>query len=419
MGQPMPPTNRPTLLVLSQVYVPDPASVGQHMHHAAAEMARRGWRVVVYTSRRGYDDPTRKYAWRETRDGVDIRRLPMSSFGKRSVLIRLIAGWLFVLQCTVLGLLTRRLRCILISTSPPFCPVAGVVIRLVRRKAKLKFWAMDLTPDQMIALGKITERSLQARVFEFFNRLTLRWSDDVVALDRFMAERLNRKLAVPDKMHVLPPWPVAEQEGSVPHADNPFRREHHLEDKFVVMYSGNHSLAHPITTILQAARRLVDEPRLVFFFIGGGVGKREVDDLITQEHPANIVSLPYQPLDRIKYSLSAADLHLVVMGNQVVGINHPCKVYGALSRARPILFLGPQPSHVDDLIQEAAVGWHVEHGDVDGAARVIREAMSLYGPRLAEMGQRAAKLIAQRYTKERMCGQFADILERGTMGQGS
>jgi colanic acid biosynthesis glycosyl transferase WcaI len=410
----MSPQTRPTFLVLSQVYVPDPASVGQHMHHAAAEMAQRGWRVVVYTSRRGYDDPTQKYPWRETRDGVDIRRLPLSSFGKGSVLIRLIAGWLFVLQCMVLGLFARRLRCILVSTSPPFCPIAGVVIRLVRRKSRLKFWAMDLNPDQMIALGKITERSLQARVFEFLNRLTLRWSDDVVALDRFMAERLCRKLNVPQKIHVLPPWPVADQDASVAHPDNPFRREHHLEDKFVVMYSGNHSLAHPITTILQAAQQLRDEPRLIFMFIGGGLGKRQVDDLIAQQRPANIISLPYQPLDRIKYSLSAADLHLVVMGNEVVGINHPCKVYGALSLARPILFLGPRPSHVDDLIREAAVGWHVEHGDVDGAVRTIRQALSLPATSLAEMGQRAADMVAQRYTKARMCGQFADILERGT-----
>ena len=29
----------------------------------------------------------------------------------------------------------------------------------------------------------------------------------------------------------------------VDHAANPFRREHELDGKFVIMYSGNHSLA--------------------------------------------------------------------------------------------------------------------------------------------------------------------------------
>ena len=40
---------KPRLLVLSQVYPPDPASVGQHMGDAAEEMVRRGWDVKVLT----------------------------------------------------------------------------------------------------------------------------------------------------------------------------------------------------------------------------------------------------------------------------------------------------------------------------------------------------------------------------------
>ena len=70
--------NKRTMLIFSQVYVPDPASVGQHMHDAAAEMLRRGFRVIVYASSRGYDDPTKSYPRRETRDGVEIRRLPFT-----------------------------------------------------------------------------------------------------------------------------------------------------------------------------------------------------------------------------------------------------------------------------------------------------------------------------------------------------
>ncbi len=52
---------RDTILIISQVYVPDPASVGQHMHDVAREMLSRGWRVVVFTARRGYDDSSQKY----------------------------------------------------------------------------------------------------------------------------------------------------------------------------------------------------------------------------------------------------------------------------------------------------------------------------------------------------------------------
>ena len=52
---------KPVFLIISQVYVPDPASVGQHVADAAAEMAGRDYHVIVYASARGYDDPGKKY----------------------------------------------------------------------------------------------------------------------------------------------------------------------------------------------------------------------------------------------------------------------------------------------------------------------------------------------------------------------
>ena len=45
--------------------MPDPASVGQHLHDTAAEVARRGYGVRVVTASRGYDAPEQKFPLRE------------------------------------------------------------------------------------------------------------------------------------------------------------------------------------------------------------------------------------------------------------------------------------------------------------------------------------------------------------------
>ena len=113
------PQTAPTLLVLSQVYVPDPAAVGQHMHDVAAEMAKGGYRVISIGSNRGYNDPSCKYMSREIIDGVHVRRLPMTSFGKKNIALRVIAALSFVVQVIFHGLTTRGLRGIFVSTSPP------------------------------------------------------------------------------------------------------------------------------------------------------------------------------------------------------------------------------------------------------------------------------------------------------------
>ncbi|TVQ04833.1 MAG: hypothetical protein EA381_00070, partial [Planctomycetaceae bacterium] len=117
-------------------------------------MAQRGWRVIVYTSARGYDDPSVRYPRRERLRGVDVRRLPLSSFGKRSIPIRLIAQASFLFQATLRGLLTRDFRLVMVSTSPPFAGLGGTLLSFFRR-VPLVWWVMDLNPDQMIAAGKL------------------------------------------------------------------------------------------------------------------------------------------------------------------------------------------------------------------------------------------------------------------------
>jgi glycosyltransferase involved in cell wall biosynthesis len=272
---------------------------------------------------------------------------------------------------------------------------------------------MDLNPDQMIELGKAKPGSLPVRVFNMLQRAILSRASDVIALDRFMAERIDKKLDVREKMEIMPPWPHDSHLESVRHDDNPFRKEHGLEGKFVIMYSGNHGFSTPVRTVLDAALRLQDRENLVFMFIGGGVGKKDVDQTIAQHKPTNIRSLPYQPLDQIKYSLSAADVHLVSVGDSVVGVVHPCKVYGAMAVARPILLLGPDPCHVSDIVRDNDIGWQITHGDVEGAVKTIERILATETSTIERMGARAKSLVDSTYSKELLCGKLCDVIERG------
>ena len=389
------------------MYVPDPASVGQHLADAAAELVRRGHRVLVLTSDRGYDDPSVRYEGREVIDGVEVRRLPLCSFGKGLIAVRLLAALSFVTQAIVQGLLVRGLDAVVVSTSPPMASIVALVLSYLRGPS-LKFWVMDLNPDQLVALGKLAPGSLPVRVFDALNRRVLARAADVIVLDRFMAQRVLRKLDVRDKLSVIPPWPLSDRLEPVSHAANPFRRAHALEDKRVVMYSGNHSPSNPLTTILRAAERLADDPRMVFLFVGGGTGKGEVEACASP----NVRSLPYQPLDQLRYSLSAADVHLVTMGNDLVGIVHPCKIYGALAVARPIVFLGPEPCHVADILAEHQIGWRVAQGDVDGAERLLRGLASVDDAEIASRGEHGRRLVTGALSKSVLCGRLADVLER-------
>lgn len=394
-----------SFLIFTQVYTPDTPAVGQYWADVASELARRGHTVTVYTSARSYEDPGIRFPVRERVNGVEIRRLPLSSFGKGSLAMRMLAGVSFTAQCMVRGVFFRKVDAVLVSTAPPMIGLAGVLVASLRRSA-LKFWVMDLNPDQAIAMGVVRADALPARLLDWCIRLLLRHSRDVIVLDRFMAGRIRAKEVLRGRLTVLPPWPLDDHLEIVPHEENPFRREHGLEDRFVVMYSGNHTPANPINTAIAAATALRDDARIVFMFVGGGSEMR----LVKEANLPNVISLPYQPLGSLRYSLSAANLHLVTMGNELVGIVHPSKIYGAMAVARPVLIFGPEESHLADLARSGQFGWHVEHGDVAGAVAAIREAAA--SPELtARMGSSARARVSSGLSKQRLCGAVSDVME--------
>ena len=143
------------------------------------------------------------------------------------------------------------------------------------------------------------------------------------------------------------------------------------------MYSGNHSPCHPLNTLLETAARLADDPRFAFCFVGGGAEFQTVKRFALERQLGNITCLPYQPMELLSGSLSAADVHAIVLGDLFVGIVHPCKIYNVLRIGIPFLAIGPEPSHLTDLAADdelAGMGLSVRHGDVAAVEEFLHEA---------------------------------------------
>jgi colanic acid biosynthesis glycosyl transferase WcaI len=121
--------------------------------------------------------------------------------------------------------------------------------------------------------------------------------------------------------------------------------------------------------------------------------------------------LPFQPLERVGESLAATDLHVVSIGNEVVGIVHPCKVYGALAVGRLLLFFGPDESHVGDLMRDAAIGWRVDDGNVEAAVATITSVATVVDSVARAIGRRAAEAVARGVSRETLRGAMCDTIE--------
>ena len=362
-------------LLLNQAFYPDVVSTAQHLSDLALGLVERGHEVTVVTSRRAYDDPETRFPKHEVWRGIKIVRVGSSGFGKGARWRRAVDFASFLAACSARLAMLPRQDVVVALTSPPLISFLGASLTRARG-GRFFHWVMDLNPDEAIAAGWLRQDSLAARGLERVSRFSLGRAARIIALDRFMRDRVAAKGIPVEQISVIAPWSQDELVKFDPAGRESFRRAHALDGKFVVMHSGNHSPCHPLDTFLAAAERLKSDDSLAFCFVGGGSEFGRVKRWASQVGHRNLLCLPYQPLSQLSASLSAADLHLAVMGEPFVGLVHPCKIYNILSVGAPVLYLGPQPSHITDILQASLPNYPsatAPHGDPEAIVHAIQQ----------------------------------------------
>ncbi|HMJ88424.1 MAG TPA: glycosyltransferase family 4 protein [Candidatus Acidoferrum sp.] len=397
------------VLLLNHTFHPDVMASAQYLTDLAKELAARGHEVTVISSRRAYDDPTTQFPALEIWNGIHIERVWTTRLGKSAKWKRVVDFASFIVSCATRMAFTPRPDVVVALTSPPLISFLGACFARWRR-CGFVYWVMDLNPDEAIAAGWLKENSIMARLLHAMSVFSFRSAAKIVVLDRFMRDRVRAKEIPEQKIAVLPPWSQDDEVRFDSKGREEFRATHQLKDRFVVMYSGNHSPCHPLTNLLSTAKELATngDTRVVFCFIGGGSEFAKVKQFAASHALPNIVCLPYQPLDKLAASLSAADLHVVVMGDPFVGTIHPCKIYNILKVGAPTLYIGPEESHVTDIFRVLATPIaiaHVSHGD---AARTLS---AIDAARNQRSRPAVSAFFTEHFSKSVLLKSLADMVE--------
>ena len=397
------------ILFLNQAFYPDVVASGQVLTDLVVSLARTGHQVTVVTGANGYDDTQRRFQRRESWNGIEIRRVPTVRLGKGSRWRRAVDFGIFLTLCALRLATLRRHDVVVAMTSPPLISVLGALFASLRR-GRLVVWVMDLNPDEAVAAGWLRSASHTARLLQRLLDYSLRRAAKVVVLDRFMRDRILARGIEPAKVTSIPPWSHDDDVKFDAQGRERFRRRHSLAGKFVVMYAGNHSPCHPLDTLLHAARELRTHEAVMFAFVGGGSEVEKVRRFAEAHRLANVVQLPYQPLSDLGATLSAADLHAVVLGDPFVGIVHPSKIYNILRVGGPVLYIGPPESHIADLASRLPSGsvTSCTHGDVAG---VVAGILATRGDsRVNRSAGRRSEPVARQHSKALLLPQLVSVL---------
>jgi glycosyltransferase involved in cell wall biosynthesis len=292
---------------------------------------------------------------------------------------------------------------IVAETDPPLLGALAAVLKR-RWGCRLVYNVRDLYPDIAEVTGGVRSPFL-LEMLRRGNDYAYERADLIVTLGNDMARRIIDKGVPPDKVVVVPDWVDC---GRIrPLDSNPFRRS--FGDKFVVMYSGNIGLSQQLEHVLEAADRLRDDERILFAIIGEGARKNWLQERAHAMGLNNVIFLPYQPLETLGESLSAADLHLIPLAPGAAGCLVPSKIYGILAAGRPFIAMMEENAEVAQIARDAKVGFVVRPGNVEALSDAIREAVDS-PEHLKQMGARARRLAELRFDRIKVTSMFGSML---------
>jgi glycosyltransferase involved in cell wall biosynthesis len=400
------PVSRTRVLFLNRSFWPDREATGQFLTELCDDLSTDHEITIVagpsYHTKDRNSSGFRLWS-RDRRGKVTIIRTWGTRFSKTNLAGRLVNLGTYYLLAAIVAFRLPRPDVIVAETDPPLLGALAAVLKR-RWGCRLVYNVRDLYPDIAEVTGGVRSPFL-LELLRRGNDYAYERADLVVTLGHDMARRIIDKGVPPDKVVVVPDWVDC---GRIrPLDSNPLRRS--FGDKFVVMYSGNIGLSQQLEAVLEAANGLRDDDRILFAIIGEGARKNWLQERAHAMGLTNVIFEPYQPLEKLGESLSAADLHLIPLAPGAAGCLVPSKIYGILAAGRPFIAMMEENAEVAQIAREAAVGFVVRPGNVEALIGAIREAVNS-PEHLRQMGARARRLAELRFDRIKVTNTFGSML---------
>lgn len=277
---------------------------------------------------------------------------------------------LFTWICAFIHLLfvvwSRGKDCYLVLVSNP--PLTVFVPLLTSKQ--FSFVVYDLYPDSLFSHGFIKKESVIGRWWIRQNKKVFAKAECVFTLSEDMKKSVAQYVSE-DKIRIVYNWVHNEHMKPIEKKENTFLADQKLQDKFIVLYSGNMGMTHDIDIMVDVASRMKDNQRIHFMFIGEGAKKPIIENKIADYGLTNCTVLPFQPLEVLPYSMGAADIAVVTTDAKQSGLSVPSKTYAYLATGATLLCLAAKNTEVGKLTEDYCVGKCFRRENIDGIVDFI------------------------------------------------
>ncbi|UZW58697.1 glycosyltransferase family 4 protein [Lysobacter enzymogenes] len=401
------------ILFLTDNFPPEGNAPATRTYEHAVRWVRAGHEVTVITCAPNFPEgklfPGYRNAWRsvETLDGIRVVRVKTYITANEGFLKRTLDYLSFMAAGTVAGLFERR-HDVVVATSPQFfCALGGWALARLKRRPFV-FELRDLWPASITAVGAM-QRSAAIRALEKLEMFLYRSADAIVPVTQSFREELVHRGVRADKIHVVLNG-VDLQRYRPAARDQAMAKQYDLDGRFVVGYLGTHGMAHGLEKVIEAAERLRDDPRIVFFFAGSGAQRAHVERMAAERALPNVRMIPRQPKEMMPRLWGLCDLSLIPLRDTPVFASViPSKLFEGMGMGIPALMSLPRGEAVR-IVESTGCGVCVAPED---AAAMADEIAALAGdPERMRRLREASLAAAPAYSRDRQARLMSDALAR-------
>lgn len=269
-------------------------------------------------------------------------------YNRNSILQRIFTWIWATIQIFILIRTKYRDNELFIVSNPPTAPLISLLVN--NTYSVLIF---DIYPDALVEAGYLSANNLLVRIWKRANAHVFNSSKKVFTISDGMKEVLQ--CYSKKTIEVVPIWGDNNHLSPIIPSENHFIQNHNLHSKFVVIYSGNIGLTSQIDTIVKIAYNCKRDD-IHFLVIGNGARKKWLEKQIMNLNLKNILLLPWQPVENLKYSLSAANLAVVGSPEKSSKLALPSKLISYLCVGTPILCLADENTELAKFVEGHEIG---------------------------------------------------------------
>lgn len=391
------------ILLITDSYPPEIRSASHLMQELAEGLRDKGFDVFVATSYPQYnlteEQKNKIYKEFDEEKGIKVIRIKTLPHHKVNFIIRGIS------QLSMPYIFENKIKKyaksidIVIIYSPPL--TLSILGRRLSKYYNAKFFlnVQDIFPQNAIDLG-ILKNPILIKFFQNIEKKAYRDADLVfVHSEGNLIFLTNRFPEIKHKFFVLHNWIDTKEFDNIIRTEY-FRKLYHLEEKFIILFAGVMGPSQGLEFVIELASRLKKLEKLVFLFVGDGMEKRKLENIVKDKNLNNVIFYDFVSKDKYPLLVKDCDVGLVCLTNKNKTPVVPGKILGYMAAGIPVLAFLNKESDGHYIIKDANCGFSCEYGDTQTALELIKKLY--YSKELKLLGENGKKYVLKNFDKEKI-----------------